>query len=75
MMRQTAVIENTASAVLAAIDGNYAIECDVQISADGEAMVLHDDELGPPDGRARPGRRHARGRTQTYRRSRTPPTA
>ncbi len=38
-------IENTASAALAAIDGNYAIECDVQISADGEAMVFHDDDL------------------------------
>jgi glycerophosphoryl diester phosphodiesterase len=38
-------IENTASAALAAIDGNYAIECDVQISADGEAMVFHDDRL------------------------------
>ena len=38
-------IENTAGAALAAIDGNYAIECDVQISADGEAMVFHDDDL------------------------------
>lgn len=38
-------IENTVSAALAAIDGNYAIECDVQISADGEAMVFHDDDL------------------------------
>ncbi|MBV9556056.1 MAG: glycerophosphodiester phosphodiesterase [Pseudolabrys sp.] len=40
------VIENTASAFSAAIAGNYAIECDVQISADGEAMVHHDDALG-----------------------------
>ena len=40
------VIENTASAFRAAIAGNYAIECDLQISADGEAMVHHDDELG-----------------------------
>ena len=39
-------IENTASAFAAAIAGNYAIECDVQISADGEAMVHHDDALG-----------------------------
>jgi glycerophosphoryl diester phosphodiesterase len=38
-------IENTASAALAAVEGNYAIECDVQISADGEAMVFHDDDL------------------------------
>jgi len=40
------VIENTASAFDAAIAGNYAIECDVQLSADGEAMVHHDDVLG-----------------------------
>src|SRR5687768_2659775 len=40
------VIENTASAFRAAIDGNYGIETDVQISADGEAIVHHDDALG-----------------------------
>ena len=40
------VIENTASAFGAAIAGGYGIECDLQISADGEAMVHHDDELG-----------------------------
>ncbi len=40
------VIENTASAFAAAITGNYGIETDVQISADGEAMVHHDDALG-----------------------------
>jgi glycerophosphoryl diester phosphodiesterase len=40
------VIENTASAFRAAIDADYGIECDVQISADGEAMVHHDDALG-----------------------------
>jgi glycerophosphoryl diester phosphodiesterase len=40
------VIENTASAFTAAIAGNYAIECDLQVSADGEAMVHHDDALG-----------------------------
>lgn len=40
------VIENTASAFTAAIAGNYAIETDLQISADGEAMVHHDDALG-----------------------------
>jgi glycerophosphoryl diester phosphodiesterase len=39
------VIENTASAFQAAITGGYGIECDVQISADGEAMVYHDDTL------------------------------
>lgn len=40
------VIENTASAFTAAIAGNYGIETDIQISADGEAMVHHDDALG-----------------------------
>jgi glycerophosphoryl diester phosphodiesterase len=40
------VIENTPSAFAAAVAGNYAIECDVQISRDGEAMVHHDDALG-----------------------------
>ena len=40
------VIENTPSAFAAAVAGNYAIECDLQITADGEAMVHHDDALG-----------------------------
>jgi glycerophosphoryl diester phosphodiesterase len=40
------VIENTTSAFAAAIAGGYGIECDLQISADGEAMVHHDDALG-----------------------------
>jgi glycerophosphoryl diester phosphodiesterase len=40
------VIENTPSAFSAAAAANYAIECDVQITADGEAMVSHDDVLG-----------------------------
>jgi len=40
------IIENTPSAFAAAIAANYAIECDLQLSADGEAMVYHDDTLG-----------------------------
>jgi glycerophosphoryl diester phosphodiesterase len=40
------LIENTAGAVRAAIDANYGIEVDVQLSGDGEAMVHHDDVLG-----------------------------
>jgi glycerophosphoryl diester phosphodiesterase len=39
-------IENTATAFAAAIGAGYGIECDIQISADGEAMVHHDDALG-----------------------------
>src|ERR1700757_169776 len=33
-------------AARAAIAGNFAIECDIQLTLDGEAMVHHDDELG-----------------------------
>src|ERR1700745_2352284 len=40
------VIENTAPAFAAAIAARYGIETDLQISADGEAMVHHDDALG-----------------------------
>jgi glycerophosphoryl diester phosphodiesterase len=40
------IVENTASAFSAAIAGGYGIETDLQISADGEAMVHHDDALG-----------------------------
>lgn len=34
--------ENSRAAAEAAIAGKFAIECDVQLSADGEAMVFHD---------------------------------
>jgi glycerophosphoryl diester phosphodiesterase len=40
------IIENTPSAAEAAVAGGYSIEADLQISADGEAMVYHDDTLG-----------------------------
>jgi glycerophosphoryl diester phosphodiesterase len=40
------VIENMPAAFAAAIAGNYAIECDLQITSDGEAMVHHDHTLG-----------------------------
>jgi len=39
------IVENTTSAVAAAIAGQYGIEADLQISGDGEAMVYHDDAL------------------------------
>jgi glycerophosphoryl diester phosphodiesterase len=39
------VIENTLAAAEAAIDAGFAIECDVQLSADGELFVFHDDSL------------------------------
>src|SRR5215813_12456020 len=40
------IVENMPGAAKAAISGNFAIECDIQLTADGEAMVHHDDELG-----------------------------
>jgi glycerophosphoryl diester phosphodiesterase len=40
------LIENMPASIAAAIAGNYGIEVDLQISADAEAMVHHDDRLG-----------------------------
>ena len=40
-----AIIENSPSAAKAAMASGYAIECDVQMSGDGEAMVFHDFTL------------------------------
>jgi glycerophosphoryl diester phosphodiesterase len=40
------IIENMPGAVQAAISGNFAIEVDIQLTSDGEAMVHHDDALG-----------------------------
>ena len=41
----TGMVENTASAFAAAIAGGYAIECDLQLTRDGEAVVFHDDHV------------------------------
>ncbi|MBI2719252.1 MAG: glycerophosphodiester phosphodiesterase [Rhizobiales bacterium] len=43
--RARGIIENTASAFDGAMAGGYAIECDLQITCDSEAMVFHDDTL------------------------------
>lgn len=40
-----AVVENTLEAAEAAAAANYAIECDIQLTADGELVVFHDDTL------------------------------
>src|SRR5262245_49145876 len=40
------VIENMPSAFRAAIDRGFAVELDVQLTADGEAIVHHDAALG-----------------------------
>ncbi len=39
------IVENTESAVQAALDCGYAIEVDLQLTADGEAIVFHDYTL------------------------------
>src|ERR1700683_4709064 len=39
------IVENTLGAAEAAVARNFAIECDVQLSRDGEAMVFHDETL------------------------------
>ena len=40
------IVENTVSAAQAAIVRGYAVECDVQLTADGEAVVFHDATTG-----------------------------
>lgn len=37
--------ENTLSAFDAAVERNYAIECDVHLSSDGVPVIIHDDDL------------------------------
>ena len=44
--RESGLIENSLSAAAAAVAMRCAIECDVQLSADGEAVVFHDQDLG-----------------------------
>ncbi|MEZ5841157.1 MAG: glycerophosphodiester phosphodiesterase family protein [Hyphomicrobiales bacterium] len=39
------IIENTSSAFAGAIERNFAIECDVRLTSDGEAVVFHDGTL------------------------------
>jgi len=44
--RARGIVENMPGAISAAVAGNFGIEVDIQLSADGEAMVHHDDGLG-----------------------------
>lgn len=39
-------VENSMAAFAAAIERGHGIECDVQLSRDGEAFVIHDADLG-----------------------------
>lgn len=48
------IVENSPSAARAAMAHGYGIECDVQRTADGEAVVFHDAELGRLTGEAGP---------------------
>ncbi len=52
--RAAGIPENTIAAAEAAIAGGYAIECDVQPSAEGEALVFHDEALGRLTERSEP---------------------
>jgi glycerophosphoryl diester phosphodiesterase len=54
--RARGVIENSASAFRAAIEAGYGIECDLQLSADGCAMVFHDEGLDRLTGETGPVR-------------------
>ncbi len=44
--RARGIVENMPSAFSAAVASNFAIEVDMQLTADGEAMVHRDDALG-----------------------------
>ncbi|KQX42732.1 hypothetical protein ASD04_01815 [Devosia sp. Root436] len=43
--RASGIIENSASAFEAAIIAGFTIECDVQLSSDGVAVIFHDDDM------------------------------
>jgi glycerophosphoryl diester phosphodiesterase len=54
--RPSGIVENTLSAAEAAIARGFAIECDVQDTSDGDAVVFHDhtlDRLTPAQGPVR----------------------
>jgi glycerophosphoryl diester phosphodiesterase len=63
--KQFGLVENTPAAAAAAIAKNYAIECDIQRTKDGEAVVFHDftlDRLMRAEGRVDAFRAHELGR-------------
>lgn len=43
--REHGIVENTAGAFSAAMAKSFAIECDLQLTRDGDAVVFHDDSL------------------------------
>ncbi|HBM68506.1 MAG TPA: phosphodiesterase, partial [Rhodobacteraceae bacterium] len=52
------ILENSRSAFAAAIEKGYGIELDLQLSADGQAMVFHDDTLDRMTSHQGPVRKH-----------------
>lgn len=58
---QAGIIENTAGAFGRAIDHGYAIECDLRLAGDGEAVVFHDETLDRLMAASGPIRAHATG--------------
>lgn len=52
------ILENSRSAFAAAIEKGYGIELDLQLSADGQAMVFHDDTLDRMTSHQGPVRNH-----------------
>ncbi len=52
--RANGIVENTLSALDAAAERGFAVECDVQLTADGDAMVFHDFVLDRLTGEAGP---------------------
>lgn len=56
--RGAGVIENSRAAIRAAMDMGYGAEIDVQLSADGRAMVFHDYDLTRLTGRPGAVRQH-----------------
>lgn len=49
--RETGIIENSAAAFEAAIARDFGIECDLQLTGDGEVVVFHDHDLKRLTGR------------------------
>lgn len=56
--RDNGIIENSRAAFEAAIARGFGIECDLQLSSDGEAMVFHDYDLRRLTGQTGPIQAH-----------------
>ncbi len=59
--RSAGRVENSRAAIQAAVTAGYGVEIDLQLSADGEAMVFHDyvlDRLTPDKGATRQRKAH-----------------